>query len=752
MKRPEDCDVTSHSKKAATLFGDIEDVIFIRAQPEKEGLSSVHSAPTLPRSAFGDAAWTSHWSVAEKTVNAWQISFAALVSQGAGTTLEDLASIEVCARTSKQVSFAITPSKKRGAGAAGLGESPGDFEVQLLPMIDPLGPTVDTALAALMGPAWGAVTQNVQAVERIARAAHARVKARVEDVDRDLEQVDLKLSGLHALLGERSPDFGTQDVFSVLEGILEDIDGFKSNEAALMKNLDKVRADITAPLAEALTRQVSTQIVSYLGGSPAKFSSNFVTPLLTLLRRCSPDVKNPGAIWSERLALLHTNVQTLEKKMGRVEHEVEQVVVKGRLLPSVAAPMKTDDVNEVWGADGMDVDSGDAGTQDREVRRDSSTWVPTTDWVALGDRIKTLSSVLYGVQRAVGSLQQSQQAGILPLGTHPRPDGDAPIGSSGSLAMTQRLETLEKEVAELRGQLRMSGVTVGGFTFDSPADVRAWLGLHGLQGKTYLFVDPLSLLSMSDTMAADEKDATQERLNTERIKDGCTEATRYRASFMIEIPPILGKRGDPTTSPNERQLAAIPKYEDWDTGMGRDGVADRLTDLLSEGDLALSYQINDQLNGPALQLALKMLTLSMSFWEKLGSWMTRYFGEIRARSQSRPQDCWILVTHCVRRILSEAQKARSPGRTGQAHDMLWGALQAHSLFSSILEHKIQGHPKISVILQQHLVDHATPMSSFLTLEATVKELQRQVGQHSKAQDRGVTFANKQAAAKPKGAG
>ena len=61
------------------------------------------------------------------------------------------------------------------------------------------------------------------------------------------------------------------------------------------------------------------------------------------------------------------------------------------------------------------------------------------------------------------------------------------------------------------------------------------------------------------------------------------------------------------------------------------------------------------------------------------------------------------------------------------------------------------NPHIDEITVQHLVDHATPMSSFLALEATVKELQRQVGQHSKAQDRGVTFANKQTP-KQKGAG
>ena len=750
----EECDVSAHAKKAYGLFEEVEEVVFIRAQSSKdaEGAGSVHSSPTIARRAFEEEAWVSTWSLAEKTLKAWQVSFASLSAQE--SILESKASIEVCDLTSKQVSFAITPSKKkrRASLAAALGESPGDFEVDLNPMLDELGPSADTAMAALMGPAWGAVTQNIQTVARVARAAHKRIKAQAEDVEHEVEQIDLKLSGFHALLGNRSEELGTQDVFSLLGGILEDLEGLRRSEETSRAHLESLLASVYKPMVDAsIAEQVTSQISSYLGKrSPDQFRSEFSNPLSLLLRRCSPNVLSPGGLWAKQLQDLEARAKSLAQDLSRVEQRQSgPTVTSTRDVPSGGG----------WGADAMDIDGPSSSHHNAAA-------VP-----ALEERVETLSKVLVAVQRAVTQLQQHGYQGPghsaptgSSLGASPPPSTYtrmAELGGTGvallpgqqqQLQTNRRFEALEKEVAELRGQLRMSGVTVGGFTFDSPSDVRAWLALHGLQGKAYLFVDPLSLLSISDTMAADEKDATQERLNTERIKDGCTEATRYRASFLIEIPPILGKKGDPSTSPNERQLAAIPKYEDWNTGMGRDGVVDRLTDILSEGEMSLSYQINAHLNGPALQLATKMLTLSVSFWEKLGSWMTKYFGEIKARSQSRPQESRILDTHCVRRILSEARKVRAPGKTGQDHDMVWGALQAHALFRSILDHKIQGHPKISVILQQHLVDHATPMSSFLGLEAAVKELQRQVGQQSKAQDRSVSFANKQAAASkaPKG--
>ena len=67
-------------------------------------------------------------------------------------------------------------------------------------------------------------------------------------------------------------------------------------------------------------------------------------------------------------------------------------------------------------------------------------------------------------------------------------------------------------------------------------------------------------------------------------------------------------------------------------------------------------------------------------------------------------------------VLSETRRARLPSANGEAHDKLWGALQAHAFFEDLLANKTQGHPKISVIVQSHQVDHSTPISFFLDLQ------------------------------------
>lgn len=69
--------------------------------------------------------------------------------------------------------------------------------------------------------------------------------------------------------------------------------------------------------------------------------------------------------------------------------------------------------------------------------------------------------MIYGVQNAVAQLQ-SQQTN---LGSATRLDGESP-SILVSPPVARRFEALEKEMAKLRGQLRMSGVTLGNLTFD----------------------------------------------------------------------------------------------------------------------------------------------------------------------------------------------------------------------------------------------------------------------------------------------
>lgn len=297
-----------------------------------------------------------------------------------------------------------------------------------------------------------------------------------------------------------------------------------------------------------------------------------------------------------------------------------------------------------------------------------------------------------------------------------------------------RLLALEQVVKELKNQAQRSGVTVGGFSFDSSEDVRAWMAKFGLENLAHLFVDPLSLLALSDSYSVTEDAASAARVLSAKMGE-TPEITKYRASFLVEIPPILGKKVSASSITTDKQLAAIPKHTDWNTGTGSDGVSDRMSRLLDMGENTCGYEINGKLAGPPNELATKLLSLSRTYWDKVSSWMTLYHSEVGNRSHATKEECWLLVTSCVRTILSEAHMARLPGRNGSPHDMLWGTLQAHAFFASLTAGKIQGHPKVSVILQGHVVDHSTPIALHRALAAQVSELAKSLGAAKGAADR-----------------
>jgi hypothetical protein len=593
-------------------------------------------------------------------------------------------------RTEGQLSFAVTPSKKARVAF----EATADIESPLLPMLRDLGPP-EVVLNAL-GPAWLSITENVKTADRIARAARSSTEALEDEVEQGLEEVDVKLSSLFALLGERPAALGTQGAFSVIVGVLEDIEAMKGTDVAIMQSIAEVRARLVNGLEGLLKQQVSEQIRSQVFSGA--FYKNFVAPTALLLRRCSPNAEKPGELWANRMSALEEDVKRLVRNAAG----------------SSAATYQDEDMGG-WEGGRWDMDVDPAPSRNRAGDRSNQ----------MDEQIQDLRQSLEAAQREIAKLQQNKHL-------------QGPSSNSPPSADDPRLNAIERELMELRGQMRMTGITFGEFTFDSPSEILAWMTKHGVLHKAHLFTDPLSLMSLSDTVADDEETATKSRLDTQRVNDKCVEATRYRASFYLEIPPILGKRGDPATTTNERTLAAVPKYADWDTGKGRDGVSNRLSDLVNEGERTLTYTIQGELTGDPQRLATKMLAQSLLAWEKLSAWMTKYYNEVGARSQSLPQECWILVTHCVRKVLSEARSARSPGKSGKPQDMLWATLHAHAFFQALLDHKIQGHPKISVILQQHLIDHATPMSSFLVLEKIVHDLQRVSKQGTIAADRNAS--------------
>jgi len=52
---------------------------------------------------------------------------------------------------------------------------------------------------------------------------------------------------------------------------------------------------------------------------------------------------------------------------------------------------------------------------------------------------------------------------------------------------------------------------------------------------------------------------------------------------------------------------------------------------------------------------------------------------------------------------------------------MWGTLQAHRIMSEYRSEKFSGHPKIALILHEHLINFSVPMSMFVDWQKKVKE-------------------------------
>ena len=113
--------------------------------------------------------------------------------------------------------------------------------------------------------------------------------------------------------------------------------------------------------------------------------------------------------------------------------------------------------------------------------------------------------------------------------------------------------------------------------------------------------------------------------------------------------------------------------------------------------------------------------------------MVRYHAQVQAESEASEQEVWILISHGVRAIFKSLREARAPGRASNTPGgMLWGTLKAHEVMKEYRLADFSGHPKIALILHEHLIRFATPRSKFDWLQASINErldkMQRSINQ------------------------
>ena len=267
---------------------------------------------------------------------------------------------------------------------------------------------------------------------------------------------------------------------------------------------------------------------------------------------------------------------------------------------------------------------------------------------------------------------------------------------------------------------------------------------HDVTADPHVFVDAVSLLSLATSdVSLDEERAANLRATTAKVRDKTPYHTAYIASFNLEVPPLLGKGSDQSQTTNSRALGGAPKFEDFHPPSGREGIHQRILDHVKDRRRTLEQAISDLFafgTEPA-SVAHELLLQSKTFWDDLCHWIVRYHQQVQAVSEASSQEVWILISHCVRAIFRSLREARAPGRaTNTPAGMLWGTLRAHEVMKDYRQADFSGHPKIALILHEHLIRFATPRSKFSALksglEDRMEKLQRSVNSVVAANNKG----------------
>ena len=658
-----------------------------------------------------------------RTLESWQATFSTLrkAASASGEGVDPTMAVLVMATTKTEVDFTMTPARKKRAHQSTVevetvtsddealeDDTPRTPKMKRVDMpwkdvpMD-IGTTQPTpTIKVLQGGVWSNLVENVNVLKDDFTRESMDHRVLEEDMEEQFEKVQVKISVLRELLGVRPDHFGTRSAFQLLETCMATA---ATLEEAVRKQQDKkpppamldqgLREKVNGleqrliGMMGRLHETVKGELEAFLSDTTSDFRTQFVDPTLALLTRSSSSNRDPGGKWADLLDQIQKRVDALER--------VATVSQQGK-----------PQVHSTSGAGGAGLFS----------------WSTTGNSSHAGGTSRSASN-----QVGVG-VRFSDQQGVDEL--------DDKIQR-----LMEKMSTMRAELKDLQDQADTEAITIGSIVFPSRSVCVTWLALHNATADPHVFVDAVSLLSLATSDASlDEEKAANQRATTAKVRDKTPYHTAYIASFNLEVPPLLGKGSDHSMTTNSRALGGVPKFEDFHPPSGREGIHQRILDHVKDGSLTLQQAIGElfTFGTEPSSVAREMLLLSKTFWDELCHWMVRYHAQVQAESEASEQEVWILISHCVRAVLKSLREARSPGRASNTPGgMLWGTLRAHEIMKQYCDADFSGHPKIALILHEHLIRFSTPRSKFESLQTQMNErfekLQRAVNQ-------AVTSANK----------
>ena len=693
-----DCSVAAHATKKqewSKLVGDDTAGIFIRGvsgSGTSEPSDVLFCQPVLPGHCVRTLDW-SEMELSPRSLESWQATFASLkhASSESGDGVDSLTAAKVMKNTKAEVKFiAMTPNPKRGKRGAqvlvetlssedddeGMGVKAAAVATPQKRRVVPwkvvpedIGNNQATpTVKVLEGGAWTNLVSNVNTL-RVEYEREGQKKDDLEaSMDEEIEQLHVKLSVIHALLGERTDEFGTQSAFEVLSHCMSTV---RTLQDLVTKRLEKPVDSSFLGKLEAMDRKVEQTLAASKGlvqdgldrffAEHSEFRKQFVNPTLQLLARSTTVKSDPGGKWAQMLEDLKARVEAMEQQGSQA---------------TGTSSSKSSGVSFGWPLG---------------ATPSTSSWPPQATAPANGtnDEVKRMQEEIKELRSELKDLQEQAESEAIIVGSIVFP-------SRGFCVSWMARHDVESDPHVFVDAVSLLSLATSDVSLDEERAASLRATTAKVRDKSPYHTAYIASFSL-EVPPLLGKGSDQSLTTNSRALGG---VPKYE-----DFHPPSGREGI-----HQRILDHVKD--------GRRTLEQAIGDLFAFGTEPAS-------------VAHELLLQSKTFWDDLCHWIVRYHQQVQAESEASVQEVWILISHCVRAVFRSLREARAPGRaTNTPAGMLWGTLRAHEVMKEYRQADFSGHPKIALILHKHLIRFATPRSKFTALKTSLEErmdkLQRNV--------------------------
>jgi hypothetical protein len=312
------------------------------------------------------------------------------------------------------------------------------------------------------------------------------------------------------------------------------------------------------------------------------------------------------------------------------------------------------------------------------------------------------------------------------------------------------VQSLERRVADLEGQLGGVSIVVAGAKFKSITDAGAWLKANASVNRDYAyFVDTHGLMALAYGRGSTAVEVLKMGEYKEKLKYTSINAALIAAGFQTAIPEFFGVK---TSDQLAKALPGLSKAKDWDVKDGDCGlrydIGRKCMAVYMDWSATTMYSLSPVAN----LITSTMLTEAQEFVTTLITWINTFLTDMGNKGGDE-QETIQHMSHAIRTICEMLHAARAPGRGPfrpgeKGVKICWGALQALQALGVMRELRManfSAHPALSHIPNLHLQDNAVTKSEMASMERWLKSVLEEVKALKSSVDRKAGFAGKKKA-------